>query len=115
MSMLYYWNTTNSQWMQIRRSGYYYTHQNTPVISNDKKSEIKVYPNPADDYVVFDMGNMPGIARLELYDIQGRKVISVGLNDNKQIPVGHLKKGIYLYTIHYSKGMFFGKVAISRK
>jgi photosystem II stability/assembly factor-like uncharacterized protein len=76
------------------------------------ESTISVYPNPAKDFVVFDLPNGSESATVELYDIQGKKVIQQKLTETKQISVGHLPRGLYLYRLTDSKKFYAGKLVV---
>lgn len=75
--------------------------QSLAANSNSKK-QISIYPNPVDDFL-----NIKGahkISDLELYDSTGRKV-NVTLQQNNQLNVSKLPKGIYVL-----KGLFDNKM-----
>lgn len=62
-------------------------------------NEFKIFPNPAKDYIQIQTKEIPiETTSLELYDITGKLVLSYiwEAYENKiQIPVHHLKQGIY--------------------
>ena len=38
-------------------------------------SRINIYPNPAKEYIVFDLTNISSSSTVELFDMQGKKVL----------------------------------------
>ncbi len=84
-----------------------------PVVSNELLS--RVYPNPADDYVIFET-RTTGDVLLEIRDISG-KVLIVSKMDGYpgkfRIDVSRFSKGIYIYKI-YNEGQYqVGKLIIN--
>ena len=79
---------------------------------NPAGNMMKVYPNPADDFVVFDRADLPAGAvwpeYLEITDLLGEKVTVLRLNGKQTL--WHTQKtrpGIYFY--HSANGLFSGK------
>jgi photosystem II stability/assembly factor-like uncharacterized protein len=75
-------------------------------------STFSVYPNPSKDFVTFDLPYNSKSATVELYDIQGKKVIQQKLTETKQIAVGHLPKGLYLYRLTDGEKVYSGKLVV---
>lgn len=62
----------------------------------DTKSEISIYPNPADTFV--EVKNLKGKADYTIYSVDG-KLVQKGSIDNQRISVNGLIKGVYMITI----------------
>lgn len=60
------------------------------------KSEIEIYPNPADTFV--EVKNLKGKADYKIYSAEGRLVLD-GKLDGQRINVASLVKGMYIITI----------------
>lgn len=61
--------------------------------------QLMVSPNPATDLLTISNNN--AIENIEMYDINGRKILSEIVNDvQKTISVNHLKSGVYLLKIN---------------
>ena len=61
--------------------------------------QIKVYPNPANDILTLNIGDLKNI-QLELFDISGRKLFLQTVNTNQEnIDVSSLAYGVYICTI----------------
>lgn len=68
-------------------------YENTLSTELLEKNTLKIYPNPADNYInVFNIGEFDTI---NIYNISGRKVLSVS-PDIKSIDVSSLNPGLYL-------------------
>lgn len=84
-------------------------------IETQEKVDIKVYPNPAKDYinVDFDSKNF-NQAEIELYDMQGRLVKKTKLKAQKgnRIDVSSLKAGNYSYNILLNGNSFGGMMIV---
>jgi len=79
---------------------------------------IKTYPNPATDYITFDLGNS-GIElteniQLELYNTAGESIIRRTLTDNRlEVELSGLTGGTYIYAIRSSGALLAnGKIQI---
>lgn len=64
--------------------------------TKDLKSEISIYPNPADTFV--EVKNLKGNADYKVYSADGR-LVQTGKIDNQRINVSDLIKGVYVITI----------------
>ena len=105
-------NNNQSGWDYVDRGFYYYSTADITEIAGNALLMPRVWPNPAADYVVFDIREA-GPVWIEIYDMQGRVVASRQLNGNKEVPVNHLHEGLYLYVIN-GKNRISGKVLIKR-
>ena len=94
--------------MCIRDS--YYSEQLINV-EDIVQANIEVFPNPASDYVFFNLPSSSLPAHIELYDAQGRLVDTQYLNNNK-ITVGHLNAGAYFYQLSHDGQQYGGKLVI---
>lgn len=77
--------------------------------TNDIKevtNKVCVYPNPSSDYIRIE--NMPHIAKYEIFDILGRKLLS-GENQNDDIYITDLEDGVYYIMINDKKSYKFIK------
>lgn len=86
-----------------------------PVLNSYPK--IKVYPNPAKDYLIVEMltGNVKG-ATIRLYDIDGRLLQTIAMEERTQQKLVLLKgfsKGVYLLNVVYD-GKTIGKDKINK-
>ena len=85
--------------------------------SNDNVlGSLKVYPNPAKGIVNIDLaGTVTGETTYELFDVQGRKVISkVSSNAIETLNVENLSDGIYMLSIQNGSAKTTKKVVINK-
>ncbi|MBN1416869.1 MAG: T9SS type A sorting domain-containing protein [Bacteroidales bacterium] len=107
---IYDWTDSTAQWSAFKISTCYYSEQDIASVFSHDNTGFLIYPNPANGFVIIDADDP--LAVFELYDMQGRKVISQPLNGSSQVQVSQLKEGVYLYRVESSSGMFSGKVVI---
>lgn len=85
--------------------------------SNDNVlGSLKVYPNPTKGIVNIDLaGSVTGETTYELFDIQGRKVISkISSNSVETLNVENLSDGIYMLSIENGGAKTTKKVVINK-
>jgi len=63
---------------------------------------FNIFPNPTTGNVTFEG---IGLSRVEIYDIQGRKLNEYNATNKLQINVNHLNNGIYFVRMYSEKGM----------
>lgn len=73
------------------------------ALSNDQfiKNTFKIYPNPATDGFVNIEANTNGQKTIDMYDINGRRVLSAELENNR-LDVSQLSTGVYILKISTS-------------
>jgi hypothetical protein len=75
----------------------------------NNRPDIKALPNPAIDFVNFELSNLPqGTYKIKVYNLLGTVVWEeqhqvIG-NKSIRLDTNHLKKGTYLYSLSDSKG-----------
>jgi hypothetical protein len=75
--------------------------------------DLKVYPNPADTYLIVETGyDMP--SGFKLFDALGIIVIQADINDNDTIAIGHLEPGMYQYKLISGSRLQVGKLKVVR-
>ena len=106
------WNDTTEQWDGDGKETYYYSEQNISDITDSFEESVNVYPNPASDYIYFEFKNHSANTWVEIYDAQGRKVVSREITSRQQIIINHLEKGLYIYKLNQSGSLTSGKLII---
>jgi hypothetical protein len=108
----YNWNSKTSQWIAYYKETYYYSEQ-IPTLNPDiPEYHISVYPNPATEYVVFDIAKDSQSAIVELFDMDGKMVLEQKLPENQQVSVSTLPKGLYVYRLNVSGIIYKGKLTV---
>lgn len=77
------------------------------IKNNDISSSVKVYPNPAKDFVIVDLNQYIEKADfISLVNIQGQQINAISIGDNKtiQIPLQGYSSGVYFIQIHSTQG-----------
>ena len=64
------------------------------------ESNINIYPNPANDHINIDFGNLDNVEdwNIKIINILGQEVLSQPMNTDK-INVSELSKGVYIIRI----------------
>jgi len=112
-SQIYYnWYESINQWVTGNNKTFYYSEHNTTLVPMTPEREVSVYPNPASEYILFDLTAISESAIVELFDLQGKKVLEQKLSENKRISVNNLRKGLYLYRLNDSGYIYKGKILV---
>lgn len=105
----YNWDTISSEWKSDIKTILYYTpHQLTSITDNTSAVSV-IYPNPTAGEIFVDL-NIGESAVIELYDLQGRKLVSNVVSHNRPLDVSNLEVGTYFYRIVAESGIFRGKI-----
>ncbi len=82
----------------------------------DNQNSIRVYPNPASEYVNIDLGEINGEVNLSLVDIQGRVIYNqsekVASGSELPVSVAELKPGMYVLNIAHRDRMSSFKLTV---
>ncbi len=84
-------------------------------IETGERESIRVYPNPAKDYIEVDIeAERFSSSEIELFDMQGRMVKRAKLAGKKgnRIDVSSLPPGAYTYSVSLNEKAFSGKIII---
>jgi hypothetical protein len=106
----YHLDKTTSKLVGDYNITYYYSEHN--FIPKTPETHINVYPNPASEYIVFDVTNISDYATVEIFDNQGKKVLEQKLPVTGQIFISKLSKGLYLYRINNDGTIYKGKIIV---
>jgi hypothetical protein len=102
----------NADWVLSDKTKLYYSPLGpTGIYENITTNGLKVFPNPATDFVTFELENISQSATLELYNIQGKKVLAHSV-ENSPISVSNLSPGLYLYKVIDGESVKTGKLII---
>ncbi len=88
------------------------------VSSVEMENLIKIYPNPAKEFVIIDLNEFNGqVSQLNLINIQGQKVESISaFNQSKTIrlPLSNYSEGVYFLQILTDNGIVNKKIILSK-
>jgi hypothetical protein len=94
------------------------TYYPVSVKENNFDKDVIIYPNPGKDVVSVELNpKYKGNIKVQLFDLQGRKVIDKNYTANKQVlklDVSELYNGLYFYNIKTSSENITGKIIINR-
>ena len=70
--------------------------QRLETLIEEGVSELTMYPNPSDDYVVFNKH----LDVIEIYDISGKRILNLNnISKNENIDISKLTSGYYIVKI----------------
>lgn len=108
---VYEWNDNVNNW----EGTYLYKFNYSELKFNNDPlsvvSSLSVYPNPAKHFIKIDLEDVSPVV-VDLYSIEGKKMLSVLSYSGDQIAVDFLKSGIYIYHIRMKKNLYTGKLLI---
>lgn len=86
--------------------------QSVTSTDNASKKILQAFPIPAHDFILINgMEELQGQARLEIFDITGKKAMETLVSANEQIDISTLNSGIYLFNVTTSNNdRFTGKI-----
>ena len=74
-----------------------------PEVPAGQSASVQVFPNPANDWAIFDLKNFSGKAQLVIFDAAGRQVFSQNFEAQPrrllEVPTQQLPQGVYLWQI----------------
>jgi len=97
-------------WLGKWKGTYNYSTVNVTSVSDLNTKYCSIYPNPVSDMINIDIMNKNNMFRFELYDSQGRKLISKEITNNGQLSLEGLTKGLYLYSVNIDGEIQRGKL-----
>lgn len=95
---------------------YVFECDSTLGLIEGKKEKIKIYPNPAQDYVRVDLPKNINQASLYIYNLTGQLVLQKQITQpNQTVPITELGNGVYVFVVE-SGGEVVGRrrVVISK-
>jgi hypothetical protein len=95
----YLWNV--NVWAKQSTSNYYYSPSKNTDVSEIDKGDVKVYPNPTNDFLY--LNNLVNSTSVSIVDVSGRQVYNKQILENT-IDVSKLKAGIYFMQINTGAG-----------
>ncbi len=108
---------SDSRWRQYRELKYFYSPKDvsTNLTLEEEENFIKIYPNPANDYVIIDWNNAAyHQVQLQIYDLSAHKVLEQQCTRNSKVELAGLKPGIYIYQLIGGATTETGKIIIER-
>ncbi len=108
------WNSINENWDWHDKYVWYYTLREVASIVEDEINDVKVFPNPADNYIQFIAKENMQIRDLTIYDSQGAKIHTKRLYEDDYVNTSNLCPGVHFYKIRSNSSLHTGKFIINR-
>ena len=93
------WEYDGSSTVLSYKNQYNFSEINITGINNIESNQVDVYPQPANGYVTFQWQSSNPASVLDLYDINGRRVLQKSIEKNKAVDIHHLAPGLYFYRL----------------
>ncbi len=106
------YESDDTDWLEDNRTTYYYSGLNSSGVGENSQVNPSIYPNPATNYFTVDLGNSMETVSIELFDVQGRLVLSTKVASKDEVSVAQLDKGIYLYKLIGEQKTYSGSMVI---
>jgi uncharacterized delta-60 repeat protein len=87
----------------------------TGIFDNESKSEITLYPNPANDYLTVSLASEVNSGEISVYNSTGQLILKTKFQDSKQellINTSAFKKGVYLLKVQSGSAVLSTKMFI---
>ncbi len=105
-----HWHRDINDWFNVLKMTYHYSEQILTGISDVETEKIGLFPNPVSDDISFCFTGNAKTAVLELYDTQGRMVLTKQISNKEQLNLDFLNSGTYLYNIYIDANKHSGKL-----
>ena len=89
---------------------YYYSPPKINSITETTIGQLSVYPNPFTNSITFSLAHNNSKFIIEIYDIQGRRILSKSVTNHETINLEHLDTGVYVYSINVDGSIIKGKI-----
>jgi len=111
----YSYRYNDTDWIKNEKTTYFYSIHGVSSLPNIiSENEIKVFPNPAKDYVTFNLEGSFSDLNLEIFDVQGRKVIDQIIENNTPVSVQNLSNGLYMFKLTHNGSVSTGKMVVKQ-
>jgi hypothetical protein len=71
------------------------------VFSTENIIDIKIYPNPFNDYLTVELAENLSIAQMQIFDVSGKKINSKSILESfSQVNLSDLERGHYLFCFY---------------
>ncbi len=89
------------------------------IMESEISDLIKVYPNPAKEYVIIDLIDFSGkVDQIYILNIQGQMVDALNLESNNEkivnMSLNNYSEGIYLIQLHSAEGILTKKIIVNK-
>lgn len=103
-------DTATGNWISYFKASLYYSAMNVNSVSDIEGANISVYPNPVTNQINVTFSGTNSTAQFDLFDLQGRLLMSKRVASREQIDLGHLNIGMYFYNLVLGDETHTGKL-----
>jgi hypothetical protein len=102
-----------TDWVAQSSIDFYYSNFNGTVdVESLGKSNFKVYPNPADEFIILEPHDDTEMISLTIFDLRGNKLFREKFKGQQKITLGFLNSGVYVYSVVLSNKTINGKIIV---
>lgn len=103
----------SGEWSDDPEITYYYSPMSVTGINDiTNATTLKIYPNPASDYIVITAADPLSVSHISISDLQGNTLVSLDSVTENKTSVKHLNRGLYIYQITGRNQVISGKIVI---
>jgi hypothetical protein len=106
----YEWDRDKSEWFIGSKLNQYFSEFSISKVPGIPEQAIFLFPNPAREFIYFNGSDLSKASLVEIYDIQGKKIMEQKIPDSKRVSVANLSRGLYIYKIHNNGSIYSGKI-----
>jgi hypothetical protein len=105
------WNVYDSEGMLIDNCSFNIEIDLYTKVSTQSENEIKIYPNPSNDFIIVTVPESLSVTKVEITDINGRVVLkTVGSGRKVKVDIGSYEPGVYTITVSTNETVYAGKI-----
>lgn len=96
-----------SPWLAAYRATYFYPGRQVTLVPGISDHQIMFYPNPSREFVTFNLPDISVSTKIEIWDMEGRKLLEQVLPGDHTVNIRFLDEGMYICKIE-SEGRVYG-------
>ncbi|MGM0619751.1 MAG: T9SS type A sorting domain-containing protein [Bacteroidota bacterium] len=101
----------DNDWVQVENQIFYYSSIDASNVELTENNDFTVYPNPATDYITFSWAGNQQHLLLEVFKVDGVKMLEQQVSSGQNIQLENLESGVYLYKMkNENETLFSGKL-----
>jgi hypothetical protein len=98
---------------QNQKVAVFINFNNVGVLTNNYKKDIYIFPNPTSDHFFIDANTTEKLT-VDIYDLNGRLLLSKIINNKSNIDISNLNEGVYSLTVKTIDNITIKKMVIVR-
>lgn len=106
----YFWDEGSNNWMNNNKGTYYYSDQIISSVNKINGNISEIYPIPVSSFLSFSFLENMNQVTFELFDTQGRKLMTKVLANNAKVNMQELNTGMYFYKLTGAAKIQTGKI-----